>query len=150
MQIDAGVDAIQIFDSLGGLLAGNAFENASGQWLRRIASALNSQVPVIVFSRGAHGNIEALAGLGAQVLGFDWTARLDCLRQQLPPTIGIQGNLDPLLLETSPEAVACEAKRILDEMAGRPGHIFNLGHGVPPSAKLECIERLVATVRKVE
>ena len=150
MQIDAGVDAIQIFDSLGGLLAGNAFENASGQWLRGIASALNSQVPVIVFTRGAHGNIEALAGLGAQVLGFDWTARLDCLRQQLPPTIGIQGNLDPLLLETSPDAVVCEAKRILDEMAGRPGHIFNLGHGVPPSAKLECIERLVATVRKVE
>ena len=65
----------------------------------------------------------------------------------LPATVGVQGNLDPFLLSTTPAAVAAEANRILREMAGRPGHIFNLGHGVPPTAKLENIQTLVDTVR---
>jgi uroporphyrinogen decarboxylase len=61
--------------------------------------------------------------------------------------VGIQGNLDPFLLSTTPAVVAAETKRILEELRGRPGHIFNLGHGVPPSAKLENIHSLVDTVR---
>jgi uroporphyrinogen decarboxylase len=147
MQIDAGVDAVQIFDSLGGLLSGSAFEAASGRWLREIVSALRGQVPVIVFPKGAHGDPQTLASLGAQVIGLDWTARLDVLRRQMPETVGLQGNLDPLVLETNPEAVAIETGRLLEQMRGRNGHIFNLGHGVPPSARLECIESLVTTVR---
>jgi uroporphyrinogen decarboxylase len=147
MQIDAGVDAIQIFDSLGGVLSAQAFEAASGCWIRRIIESLTGQVPVIVFAKGAHGSLENLMTLNAQVLGMDWTVRLSTVAQRLSPGVGIQGNLDPLLLETTPEAVALEASRILAEMQGRPGHIFNLGHGVPPGAKLECIESLVTTVR---
>jgi uroporphyrinogen decarboxylase len=147
MQIDSGVDAIQIFDSLGGLLGGPAFDRASGRWIRRIVDELNGQVPVIVFAKGAHGNLESLLNLNAQVLGMDWTVRLSSLRSRTPTGVGIQGNLDPLLLETTPEAVAAEASRLMEEMRGFPGHIFNLGHGVPPGAKLECIERLVSTVR---
>jgi uroporphyrinogen decarboxylase len=146
-QIDAGVDAVQIFDSLGGLVAGNAFEEASGRWLKEIVTGLRRQVPVIVFAKGAHSSVGSLIQLGADVLGVDWTVSLGSFRQQIPKTIGVQGNLDPLLLETTPEAVELETKRIVSEMKGRPGHIFNLGHGVPPSAKLECIERLVATLR---
>lgn len=147
MQIEAGVDAIQIFDSLGGLLAGTAFEEASGRWMREIIASLKGRVPVIVFAKGAHGSLAELASLGGQVLGMDWTVRMAGARKQLPETIGLQGNLDPLVLESSPEAVAAETRRILADMRGRNGHIFNLGHGVPPSAKLECIESLVTTVR---
>jgi uroporphyrinogen decarboxylase len=147
LQIEAGVDAIQIFDSLGGLLSTRAFEAASGCWIRRIIEALKGRAPVIVFAKGAHGALENLMSLNAQVLGMDWTVSLSDVARQLPPALGVQGNLDPLLLETTPEAVATEAVRILAEMRGRPGHIFNLGHGVPPSAKLECIESLVSTMR---
>jgi uroporphyrinogen decarboxylase len=148
LQIQAGVDAIQIFDSLGGLLGPHAFEAASGRWMRQIIQALAGQVPVIVFAKGAHGSLGDLVTLNAQVLGMDWTVSLSSMARQLPPSVGIQGNLDPLLLETTPETVAAETSKVLREMRGRPGHIFNLGHGVPPSAKLECIESLVRTVRE--
>jgi uroporphyrinogen decarboxylase len=77
----------------------------------------------------------------------DWNVRLADVREQLPARVGIQGNLDPFLLSTTPAVVAAETKRILEELRGRPGHIFNLGHGVPPSAKLENIHSLVDTVR---
>jgi uroporphyrinogen decarboxylase len=147
MQIDAGVDAVQIFDSLGGLLPGTAFGAASGQWMARIVASLQGQVPIIVFSKGAHGSLPELAKLGANALGMDWTVRLGAVARELPATVAVQGNLDPLLLETTPEIVTAEAERILLDMGGRNGHIFNLGHGVPPAAKLECIEALVATVR---
>jgi uroporphyrinogen decarboxylase len=148
LQIDAGVDAVQIFDSLGGLLGPHAFEAASGRWMREIIASLKGQVPVIVFAKGAHGSLEELVSLNAQVLGMDWPVNLGAIARSIPRTMGVQGNLDPLLLETTPAAVAGEAKRILAQMNGRPGHIFNLGHGVPPSAKLECIESLVSTVRE--
>lgn len=147
LQIDAGVDAIQIFDSLGGVLAGNAFEAASGRWIREIIAALERQVPVLAFSKGTHGNWDVLARTGAQGLSADWTVRLAEVAERLPASVALQGNLDPMLLTTSPEVVAAEARCILEEMRGRPGHIFNLGHGVTPAAKLECIESLVATVR---
>jgi uroporphyrinogen decarboxylase len=147
MQIDAGVDAVQIFDSLGGLLPPSAFAAASGRWMNQIISSLKRKAPVIVFSKGTHGNWQELADSGANVLGVDWGVRLADVRSQVPAQIGLQGNLDPFLLTTTPQAVALETKRILEEMRGRPGHIFNLGHGVPPNAKLENIGALVETIR---
>jgi uroporphyrinogen decarboxylase len=147
MQIDAGVDAIQVFDSLGGLLPAQSFEAASGRWIRQIVEKLRTRVPVIVFAKGAHGGLENLVSLNAHVLGMDWTVSLKEMRERLPANVGVQGNLDPLLLETTPEAVAAETARVIEEMRGRPGHIFNLGHGVPPSAKLSCIESLLTTLR---
>ncbi len=147
MQINAGVDAIQIFDSLGGNLSDNLFETASGRWMGKIISALRGQVPVIVFSKGTHGNWGALLRTGAQVIGVDWTVSLAGVKADLPVNVAVQGNLDPCLLTTTPAVVAAEASRILREMDGFNGHIFNLGHGVPPNAKLENIESLVTTVR---
>jgi uroporphyrinogen decarboxylase len=147
LQIDAGAEAVQIFDSLGGLLSESAFAAASGNWIKKIIGNLKGQVPVIVFSKGTHGNWKTLADTGAQILGVDWTVRLAGVRAQLPENVGVQGNLDPFLLETTPKIVAVETKRILQEMRGTRGHIFNLGHGVPPKAKLENIEALVNTVR---
>ena len=90
---------------------------------------------------------EILCAVFAQVLGVDWNVRLADVCARLPERVGVQGNLDPFLLSTTPEAVAAATGRILRELRGRPGHIFNLGHGVPPSAKLENIESLVNAVR---
>lgn len=147
MQIDAGADAVQIFDSLGGELASDAFEDASGRWIRQIIEALDGRAPVILFSKGTHGNWDLLAGMGAAILSIDWTQSLAKVRAVLPREVGVQGNLDPVLLTTTPEIVTAETTRILREMAGVRGYIFNLGHGVPPTAKLGCLEALAETVR---
>jgi uroporphyrinogen decarboxylase len=147
IQIDAGVDAVQIFDSLGGVLSGNVYEIASACWIKKIIDNLAGQVPVLVFAKGVHGNWDALVRTGTQAISVDWTVRLADVCARLPKNMAIQGNLDPFLLNTTPQIVAGEAQRILESMRARSGHIFNLGHGVPPTANLECIESLVTTVR---
>jgi uroporphyrinogen decarboxylase len=147
LQIDAGADAVQVFDSLGGVLSDGEFASVSARWMKQIIGSLKGRAPVIVFSRGTHGNWDELAATGAQVLGVDWNARLAEVGARLPASVGVQGNLDPFLLTTTPAVVAAETARILREMRRRPGHIFNLGHGVPPTAKLENIQALVSTVR---
>jgi len=147
LQIDAGVDAVQIFDSLGGLLAENVYEHASARWITQIISGLKGKTPVIVFGRGVHGSWDALLGTGARVLSVDWTLRLADVRARLPQDVAVQGNLDPFLLTTTPASVVAEAVLVLDQMRGAKGHIFNLGHGVPANAKLDCIEALITTVQ---
>ncbi len=147
LQIDAGAEAVQIFDSLGGVLSDGDFAAASAMWIKQIVTSLKSAVPVIVFAKGAHGNWPDLVATGAQVLGVDWNINLADVRRRLPDLVGVQGNLDPFLLTTTPAAVEAGTSRLLSQMRGLTGHIFNLGHGVPPAAKLENIERLVATVR---
>ena len=147
LQIDAGADTVQIFDSLGGVLSESNFGAGSARWMKEIISCLEGKAPVIVFSKGTHGNWAELVDTGAQVLGLDSNVSLAKVRLGLPKTIAVQGNLDPFLLSTTPQVVAAETRRILSEMRGQAGHIFNLGHGVPPNAKLENIETLVQTVR---
>lgn len=147
LQIDAGADAVQIFDSLGGWLSDADFAAGSARWMKQIIASLQNRVPVIVFSKGTHGNWKTLVDTGAQIVGVDWTVNLAEIAADLPKDTGVQGNLDPFLLTTTPELVAEGTRRILREMNGRTGHIFNLGHGVPANAKLENIESLVQTVR---
>ena len=168
MQIAAGVDALQIFDSHGGLLEPTEFQEASGRWMKEIIAAIGTPStasvdsgmqsqhaetvlgapPVIVFSFGTHGNWDDLLATGACVLGIDWQFPLAHARRLLPADIGLQGNLPPALLsDATPEVVARETRAVLETMRGRPGHIFNLGHGLPPAAKLENIAALVETVK---
>jgi len=147
LQIDSGADAVQIFDSSGGLLADNAYGPASGTWIHQIIKSLHNRVPVILFAKGTHGRWKSLVATGANILSVDWTQPLSKVRSQLPKYVGVQGNLDPAVLNTTPEVVSMETRRILQSMKGKSGHIFNLGHGVGPNAKLECIEALVTTVR---
>jgi len=154
-QIAAGVDALQLFDSHGGHLTPQTFMAGSGRWMKEIISRLEPAngrpvPPVIVFSLGTHGNWDDLAGLGASVLGIDAQVSLAKVRRQLPSGIGVQGNLDPSLLLATPDEVAAETNRILNEMRGLTGHIFNLGHGVPPEAKLENVAALVETVKRFQ
>jgi uroporphyrinogen decarboxylase len=151
MQIAAGVDAVQIFDSHGGHLPADEFQEASGRWMRQIICELRnlkSEVPAIVFSLGTHGNWSDLISTGANVIGIDWQTSMAEARKLVPETIGLQGNLSPALLaESTPKIVAAETGKILEAMRGRPGHIFNLGHGLTPAAKLENIAALVETVQ---
>ncbi len=146
MQIDAGVDCVQIFDSWGGVLAPDVYEAGSVRWMREIVDAVKDQVPVILFSKGMHEHSDLLVSTGANVLGVTWTTSLAKVAAGLPDHIGVQGNLDPVLMNTTPELVEAATKALLDEMDNRPGHIFNLGHGIMPQAKIECMERMVDTV----
>lgn len=147
MQADAGVDAVQIFDSLGGLLSSEEYDEISGRWIRRIIESLQGAVPVILFSRGTAGCLQELVQTGAQVLGLDWSISLAEARLHMPATMGVQGNLDPAILTTTPDVATREATRILEEMRGQNGFIFNLGHGVTPDAKIENIESVVSAVK---
>jgi uroporphyrinogen decarboxylase len=163
LQIAAGIDALQIFDSHGGHLAPSEFQEASGRWIKDIITALKETsapdsalriphsaiaTPVIVFSLGTHGNWPDLIASGANVIGVDWQTPLAAAREIVPPHIALQGNLSPALLaEATPAVVAAETGKVLAAMRGRPGHIFNLGHGLTPAAKLENIAAVVETVK---
>jgi uroporphyrinogen decarboxylase len=151
MQIATGIDALQIFDSHGGHLGPAEFQEASGRWTKEIITRLrasNGQVPIIHFSLGTHGSWPDLIGSGADVIGIDWQTSLADARKLIPSNIALQGNLSPVLLaESTPEVVAAETGKVLETMRGRPGHIFNLGHGLTPAAKLENIAALVETVK---
>ena len=161
MQIAAGIDALQIFDSHGGHLLPAEFQEASGRWMADIIAALGAPVPhrahdgsktdlppIIVFSLGTHGNWPDLIATGASVIGVDWQTSLADVRNTVPAHIALQGNLSPALLaEATPGVVAAETSKVLASMRGRPGHIFNLGHGLTPAAKLENITALVETVK---
>ncbi len=149
MQIATGMDALQIFDSHGGHLAPTEFQEASGRWMNEIISPiLAAKFRSSHFSLGTHGNWPDLIASGANVLGIDWQTSLAEARKIIPAHIAMQGNLSPALIaESTPEVVAAETKKILEAMRGRPGHIFNLGHGLTPAAKLENIAALVETVK---
>lgn len=149
LQIEAGVDAVQIFDSLAGELPPQLYARAAAPWLHRVVAAVASRVPVILFARGYYGNWSLLTAMGARVLAFDWQVDLPYVASQLPRQLAVQGNLDPFLLTVHPTIVQEQTRQLLDAMAGRPGYIFNLGHGVPPEARLDALEALVQTVQSV-
>jgi uroporphyrinogen decarboxylase len=146
MQIRSGADAIQLFDSWGGIIAGQDYEAASLRWMRQIIAALPADFPIIVYAKGVSPQLTDLAFSGARVLGIDWTSDLGVVRKLVPANVAVQGNLDPLLMSTTPEIVRRETSRLLETMRGTSGHILNLGHGIMPSAKIECMQALVDTV----
>jgi len=148
MQIAAGADAIQIFDSWGGIIAGQDYEAASLRWIRQIIAALPADFPIILYAKGTAPHLTDQAFTGARVISVDWTSDLSIVRRTLPANVAVQGNLDPVLLNTTPEIVTRETSRLLEGMRGSAGHIFNLGHGIMPHAKIECMQALVDTVTK--
>ncbi len=146
MQIRAGADAIQIFDSWGGIIAGPDYEAASLKWIRAIIAALPKDFPIILYAKGTAPHLADQAFSGARAISVDWTNDLAIVRRTLPANVAVQGNLDPVLLNTTPEIVRRETSRLLGSMRGTTGHIFNLGHGIMPHAKIECMQALVDTV----
>jgi uroporphyrinogen decarboxylase len=155
LQIESGADAIQIFDSWGGLVAGPDYEAASLQWIRRVVSALPASFPVILFGKGTGRHLAAQAAAGVRTISVDWTVDLPAAHDALGQDpdlrarnirVALQGNLDPVLLGTNPETVRAAAGQLLESMRHRPGHIVNLGHGILPNARLDCVAALVETV----
>ncbi len=146
MQREAGVDAIQIFDSWGGIVAGEDYEEASLKWIRHIIDAVGKDIPIILYAKGTSIHLPAQCSASPAAISVDWTVSLKEAALTIDPDIAVQGNLDPVILDTTPAIVTAEAKRILDTMRDRPGHIFNLGHGIHPTAKIENMEALVETV----
>ncbi len=146
MQIDAGVDALQIFDSCAAACPAPDYADMSLRWIRRIIAAVGDAVPVILFARGVSGRVDALADTGASGLSLDWTADLPAIARQRPRRIALQGNLDPILLTLEPSVIASATAALLDSMSGWDGYIVNLGHGVTPQARLDSVETFIQTV----
>lgn len=146
MQKKAGADAIQIFDSWGGILSGTDYEEGSLKWIRRVIDAVGEDVSIILYAKGTTPHLVRQANCKPKAIAVDWTIPLREAAAQIPSSIAIQGNLDPVILNTTPDIVRTQATEILDAMRDRPGHIFNLGHGILPTARIENMEALVETV----
>jgi len=149
LQLEAGADAVQIFDSWGHVLAPDAYEAFSRQYIARLIKGVNrSGKPIIYFNRGRGSGIDRMAVTGAQVLGLDWTIDLEEARVESKDAVALQGNLDPCILFATPEVIRREAHSILKKMRGSAGHIFNLGHGILPETPVESVKALIEAVRE--
>jgi len=149
-QIAAGAQVIQIFDTWGGILSPSDYRRHVLPYSTRLINALNrAQTPVIHFVKGAGTMLETVREAGGDVLGLDWHVDLASARNVLGPAMAVQGNLDPTVLFATRAIIEREVKRVLDENAGRPGFIFNLGHGILPTVPpenarfmVDCVHRL--------
>ncbi len=147
MQIEAGADAIQIFDSWAALAPADAYEDVSIKWIREIITRLPKNFPIILYAKGRAHEREALLSSGATVLSLDWTVNLPTYREGLKNPPALQGNLDPAILDTTEAATREAVTALLTSMRGQGGYIFNLGHGIHPQAKVENVAALVETVK---
>ena len=148
-QVAAGASAVQLFDSWVGALAVEDYEARVLPHTRSIFAALESaEVPRIHFGTGTAGLLESIASAGPDIVSVDWRVPLDAAWDRIGEDRGIQGNLDPAVLLGPPDLVRERARDVLRRAAGRPGHIFNLGHGVLPSTPLENLQLLIETVHE--
>ncbi|PZP33867.1 MAG: uroporphyrinogen decarboxylase [Roseateles depolymerans] len=157
-QIEAGAQAVMLFDSWGGVLADGAFQRFSLEYSRRVLAEVKTEhggqrIPRILFTKGGGLWLDEIAAAGADVVGLDWTMNLGQARARVGDRVALQGNLDPNVLFAPPAAVRAEARAVLDSF-GRPqradgnwgGHVFNLGHGIsqftPPEAVAELVDEV--------
>ncbi|MBS1848123.1 MAG: uroporphyrinogen decarboxylase [Actinobacteria bacterium] len=146
-QVAAGVSAVQLFDSWVGALAPDTYEAMVLPASRRVfAEVADLGVPRIHFGVGTGSLLELMAAAGADVVGVDWRVPLDDARRRLGPDVAVQGNLDPVVCFAPWDAVAGATRAVLARNAGRPGHIFNLGHGVLPETDPDVLTRIVELV----
>ncbi|MDP6936101.1 MAG: uroporphyrinogen decarboxylase [Candidatus Marinimicrobia bacterium] len=150
MQIQAGIDVVQVFDSWGGVLDKPDFWEGTGRYMQTITQAIHPKVPVIIYSKGSHDKIDDLKKIRGDVYGVDSTKPIAEFSDELGGMTAVQGNLDPEIMSTDPQSVQIETQKILDEFGERKGLIFNLGHGIKPDGKIECMHALVDTVTDYE
>ena len=148
-KIEAGANAVQIFDTWGGILSQNDFEEFSLRYIKKIISQIKrNDEPVIVFAKGVHYKLKKLAKSGADVIGLDWTMDIGKVRNRIGDRVALQGNLDPTVLYGSEEKIKEGVIRVLDSYGEGSGHIFNLGHGILPDVNPENAKFLVQTVKE--
>jgi uroporphyrinogen decarboxylase len=148
-QIEAGAQAIQIFDSWIGCLGPEDYRQYVKPHMRTLIQGITPGVPVIHFGTGTATLLRDQAEAGGDVIGLDWRVELDQGWETVGHDRAVQGNLDPLVLFAEPEFIKARTKRILDQAAGRPGHIFNLGHGILPKTPVDHVIRLIDYVHEL-
>jgi uroporphyrinogen decarboxylase len=150
LQSDAGVQALQIFDSWANTLAHHQFREFSLAYLQKLLNSISSTgIPVILFCRGSSVFAPQLAELEPAGIGLDWNCRMIDMRRCIPSSIALQGNLDPDILYAPLFRIEEEVQRLLSDMEGDPGFIFNLGHGIAPDVSEDAVRTLVTSVKKV-
>ena len=150
-QIEAGAQAVQIFDTWGGALSSAAYQEFSLAYLQQVVQGLKKthdgeRIPSIVFTKGGGQWLESIAAIGCDAVGLDWTTDIATARRRVGDRVALQGNMDPMSLFASPEKVAAEARRIVDSFGAGPGHVFNLGHGINQFTPPENVTALVDAV----
>lgn len=147
LQIRSGVHAVQLFDSWVGCLSRRDYGRYVAGHTRRLIEAIGSDVPIIYFGTGNSHLVDAMFATGPDVMALDWRTPLAETWDRLGCT-AVQGNLDPIVLCADRATIAAEARAVLDEAAGRPGHIFNLGHGIVPETPVDHVKFLVDFVHE--
>jgi len=159
-QIEAGAQAVMIFDSWGGVLADGAFQAFSLRYTERVLQQLQRErdgvrIPQIVFTKGGGPWLEQIAAAGADVVGVDWTVNLGAARARVGDKVALQGNIDPNVLFAEPDQIRAEARRALQDFASTPGaagsldgHVFNLGHGISQHTPPQSVAVLVDAVHE--
>jgi uroporphyrinogen decarboxylase len=148
-QIAAGAQAIQIFDSWAGCLTPGDYAQFAMPYTKAVIAAITPGIPVINFSTGTTGSLKHIRAAGGDVIGLDWRVNLDEGWETLGHDIAVQGNLDPVALFASAKEIRSRAAEILQRAGGRPGHIFNLGHGVLPETPVQNVIALVEAVHEL-
>ncbi len=148
-KIEAGADAVQIFDTWGGILSQKDFREFSLNYIEKIiANIKRNDQPVIVFAKGVHHSLKEIVKAGADVVGVDWTMELNEVRSDIGNKSVIQGNMDPAMLFANNSKIKEEVKRILDSYGKGSGHIFNLGHGILPATDPDKAKAFVNYVKE--
>jgi uroporphyrinogen decarboxylase len=147
-QIRAGAQAAQLFDSWVGCLSPTDYEEYVLPYSKRVIDGVDKSVPLIHFATSNSTLLELMKRAGGDVIGVDWRVDIGEAWVRLGDEVAIQGNLDPVILIGSVDLIKQEVKRILDRVGGRPGHIFNLGHGILPNTPVENVAALIDTVHE--
>jgi len=148
-QIAAGAQAVQLFDSWVGCLSPEDYREFILPYMRELIGGLSPGAPLIHFGTGTSGLLELMREAGGDVIGLDWRVDLDQAWRRVGYDRAIQGNLDPAVLLSNPAEIRRQVRAILDRAQGRPGHIFNLGHGVLPETPVEHVKALVEIVHEL-
>jgi uroporphyrinogen decarboxylase len=147
-QLAAGADAVQIFDTWGGILTPDYYLKYSLDPIAEVVGKMHrGTAPVIVFSKGANHALRDIAGVGADVVGLDWTVDLADARRMIGDRVALQGNFDPAFLYASPDRIRDEVRTVLRKFGKGSGHVFNLGHGILPDVPVEHARALVDAVK---
>jgi uroporphyrinogen decarboxylase len=152
-QIEAGAQAVMIFDTWGGALADGIYQRFSLHYIQQVVAQLKREhdgvkVPVITFTKGGGLWLEEIAATGVDAVGLDWTVNLAKARERVAGKVALQGNIDPSVLFAPPSTIRIEARAVLDSYGNHPGHVFNLGHGISQFTPPEHVAELVDEVHR--
>lgn len=153
-QIRAGAQAVQIFDTWGGMLSSRAYEEFSLAYLRQVVQGLikeheGRRVPSIVFTKGGGVWLEKIAAIGCDAVGLDWMCSIGQARGRVGDKVALQGNMDPMVLFSDPKTIRLEVRKILESYGQGSGHVFNLGHGISQYTPPENVAALVDAVHEL-